>query len=83
MELFCSTEGFVVCAEFEEVLRQACREDSIIQAQQRKKKRRQRAVANWKLLFRTWRAKRKVEKKYVIKKDKITGVSIEEEVTKF
>lgn len=73
------TEGFVVCAEFEEVLRQACREDSIIQAQQRKKKRRQRAVANWKLLFRTWRAKRKVEKKYVIKKDKITGVSIEEE----
>jgi len=73
------TEGYVVCAEFEELLRQACREDSINHALQQKKKRRQRAVANWKLLFRAWRAKRKVERKYVMKKNTISGVSIDEE----
>jgi len=73
------TEGYVVCVEFEEVLRQACREDSINHALQQKKKRRQRAVANWKLLFRAWRAKRKVERKYVMKKNTISGVSIDEE----
>ena len=72
----------MVCAEFEELLRQACREDSINHALQQKKKRRQRAVANWKLLFRAWRAKRKGERKYVMKKNTISGVSIDEEVIK-
>lgn len=62
--MYFSTDGFVVCQEFEQVLRDAWREDQIHAAEREQKKREERIYGRWKLLIKGALAKERISRKY-------------------
>lgn len=58
------TDGFVVCEEFEQTLRDAWKEDQIHVAEREQKKREERIYGRWKFLIKAALAKERISRKY-------------------
>lgn len=67
IQLYFRTDGFVVCEEFEQTLRDAWKEDQIHAAEKEQKKREERIYGWWKLLIKAALAKERIHRKYAMK----------------
>eukprot|EP00066_Takifugu_rubripes_P030839 XP_011620105.1 PREDICTED: DNA repair protein complementing XP-C cells isoform X2 [Takifugu rubripes] len=58
------TDGYVVCEEFEEILRAAWVEEQELQKQKEKEKREKRVISNWTLLVKGLLIREKLKRRY-------------------